>query len=124
MVWDARLAKPGRSKVSLSQPVLYLTMGFQVTRHQVHITLRAEDPLAESLTVSNTLSHNPEAVGLRRVSPYCTIWLARHTHHIYHVGAHPRPAKQIRQDDEHLLYPCFCVDAMSLSSEYKYANIC
>ena len=103
MVGAALLEKPGRSQVFLSQPVLDLPMGCQGPRHQVHITLRAEDPLTKSLTVINTLYHNPEAVGLRRVSPYRTTGLARHTHHLYHVGAHPKLVKQILQYGECLM---------------------
>ena len=124
MVRAARLEKPGRSQVSLSQLVLDLPMGCQVTCHKAHITLRSDELLMESLTVSKTLCHNPEAVGLRIVPPYFTIGLSRHTHHLYHSGAHTKPAKQIRQDGKCLMYPCLRVDARSQSSAYKYAAIC
>ena len=113
----------GCSQVSLSQPVLELPMGVHGPCHQVHITLRVEDLLVESIMVSKTLSHHPEAVGLRRVSPYCTTGLARYTQHLYHVGAHPKTAKQICQDGECLMYPCLRVDARIQFSAYKYAAI-
>ena len=105
MVWDARLAKPGRSKVSLSQPVLYLTMGFQVPRHQVYIVLRAADPLADYLPVSETLYRHLEAVGLQKVAPYHTTGLTHHTHHLAHIGVNPNMVKQLCQDAECPLYP-------------------
>ena len=98
-------------------------MVIQGTCHQVHITLRKEDLLVEYLIVSNTLSHHPEDVGLCRVSPYRTAGLARHTHHLYHIGAHPKPAKQIRQDGKCLMYLCLRIDTRSLTSSYKYATI-
>ena len=83
--------------------MLDLPMGHQVRRHQVHITLRVEDPLSESLRASKTLSHHPDAVGLNRVSHYRMTGLIRHTRHIYHIGAHPKPVKYIRKDGERLL---------------------
>ena len=93
----------GCSQVSLYQPVLNLPIGRQGTCHKVHITLRSEDLIVEYLTVSKTLSHHPEAIGLHIVPPYCMIGLSRYTHHLYHSGAHPKLAKQIRQDGKCLM---------------------
>ena len=64
------------SPVYLAHPVLYLPMGLQGTRCQVRIALRAVDPLAESIPVSETLSCHLEAIGLRVEPPCCEAGLA------------------------------------------------
>ena len=72
-------------------------MGFQGTRHQIRITLGAADPLVESLPVSETLYHHPEAVGLCGLAPYYSTDLEFHTNHILHVGEHPNLVKHLHK---------------------------
>ena len=84
--------------VSLAHPILYLQMGHQGLRHKVHIALGGVDPLEESLLVSESLSLNPDSVGLHRVSPYRATGLENHTHTLFHVGLQPNQVKQLCQD--------------------------
>ena len=79
----------------------------QRTRCQVRIALRAAEPLAESLLVSDTLSCSTEDVGLRGVSFYCATGLARHTHRLDHISEQPNPVKHLHPDVKRLLYPGF-----------------
>ena len=67
-------------------PVLDLYVGRQGPHNQVRFTVVAEDSLEEPVPYGFYLSHNPESVGLRRVTPKRASWLAIHVHHLGHIG--------------------------------------
>ena len=102
MYWDHM---GGVFRVLPDNPMLDLPMGHQGPCRQVRIALGAAEQLAEYLLVKETLSFNPEDLGLCGVSPYHAKGLARHTHLISHVGAQPKPINQIYKDVEQPLYP-------------------
>ena len=93
----------GLSQVSLAHPVLNLTISCQGHCRQVHVIIREAYPQAESLTVKQSFSSHPEAVGLHGGPPYHAAGLSCHTHRIYHIGAWTNPAKQLHQNVECLL---------------------
>ena len=69
----------GIKHLSSAHPVLNLPMSFQGTRHQVRVTLGAEDPQVESVPVREPFSSYTEAIGRRRVTPECATGLVRNT---------------------------------------------
>ena len=93
----------GIYQVFPSHTVLDLPMSCLLPHHQVCIAIRAADLLEDSLLVSETLYCQPEAIGLRGVTPYCAAELESHTRHIANVSVQPNPVKQLRQDIKHLL---------------------
>ena len=83
----------GISQLSLAHPVMDLFMSHQVPRLKVRMTLGETNLLTEYLLIIEGLYHHIEEVGIRGVAPYCTVGLARDTHHLAHIGAHPKPFK-------------------------------
>ena len=64
-----------------------MPMGLQVPLSLVRIAIREADLLAESLMVSDALSHHNESVGLYGVSTYHATGLSRYNDQLSHVGA-------------------------------------
>ena len=103
------MGRGGLYQVSPAHHTIYLHMVHQGPRHQVFIALRAVEPLAESLPVSETLYHYPEAIGILRVSPYRATGLARHSHRLAHIIAQSNLVKQLHQYVKRLMYlGCLC----------------
>ena len=84
----------GTSQVPLSHPILNLLVGWQKTRHEVHIEFWEVESLAQSFPMRQNLSLHPEVIGFCGVAPNGTRGLTGHNHgppHIFHLALGETP---------------------------------
>ena len=121
IVWGVGGRGGGVHKFTPVHPVTDFPVEIQGPFLQVRVALRSENLVEEPLMVGVYLPHNPEAVGLCKVSRKHASMLTRHSHHLVQLGADAHTVEQLRQCVKITMEACFLSKHVEPISAYNHA---